>query len=94
MEPLIETLKTEWATYGIPDIFTVATAIIVAVFGYRNWQRTGLAVWVIFYGWTMAVFLSSDTLDLYEGMNSVFVCTYGLGGFFVMGYFIYENLKG
>lgn len=93
MNELIEAWKQAWLGYGVNDNYLIVAAVIAAVCAYRNWQKTILIAWLLFYGWTMTVLLSGQYIDINAGMIALWVCTYGLFGFLLLGMLIYTNLK-
>ena len=94
MDELIEAWKTAWQGYGLSDYPLLLAILVAAVCAYRNWQKTALVAWLIVYAWTMVVLVSGQYIDMNAGMLALWVCTYGLFGFFLLGFLIYTNLKG
>jgi hypothetical protein len=94
MNELVEAWKEAWLGYGISDYSLLVAIIIIAVSAYRNWQKTALIAWLLAYSWSMVVLLSGQYIDINAGMLALWVCSYGLLGFLVLGFLIYSNLKG
>ncbi len=94
MNDLVEAWKEAWKGYGISDYSVIIALVIAAVCFYRNWQKTALILWLLIYSWSMTVLLSGQYIDINAGMIALWVCTYGLFGFLLLGVFIYYNLKG
>ena len=93
METLLDVWMTEWERYSIDPWFLFIGLAVAAVFAYRDWQRTLLVLWSVVYLWSMVTILSPNKLDMGEGFIVVWVCGYGLLGFFFLGFLIYNNLK-
>jgi hypothetical protein len=93
MDQIINAWGDAWQGYGISEYLLYLFLGVAAALAYRNWQRTLLVVWLAFYSWSMAVILSSDSLDMESGMTALWVCFYGLVGFILLGFMIYINLR-
>lgn len=93
MEPIIDALQLTWQGYGVSEYVLYVVAAAALVGAYWSWQRTALAVWGVLYVWSMVALLGGQYFDVNEGLNALWLCTYALLGFFLLGYFIYSNLK-
>ena len=93
MDPLMEVWKLEWASYNLEPMFLYAFLAIAAVCAYRDRQKTLLVIWVVVYAWSMTIALAPGQLDLQAGFLVIWMCGYGLLGFFFLGYLFYANLK-
>jgi hypothetical protein len=93
MEEIIEVLSDTWQGYGISDSVLYIGLLAAAICAYVDWQKTCLAAWGLFYLWSMFAILSDGAIIMEEGFNAIWVCGYGLLGFFLLGILIYTNLK-
>jgi len=93
MRQLFNLWMSEWNRYGIDPWVLAIAVVIVAMLAYRDRYKTLLGVWAVVYLWTMFTVLVPGKVDLEEGFLVVWVCGYGLVGFFFLGFLFYQNLK-
>lgn len=93
MDQLLNVWEHAWASYHIEPVYLYVILAVAAICAYRDWQKTLLVLWIVVYAWTMTIALAPGRLDLEAGFLVVWVCGYGLMGFFFLGYLFYANLK-
>jgi hypothetical protein len=93
MDVLFDSWKYAWEQYEIGSTTVFIAFLIIAALAYRDWSKTLLGVWGVVYLWTMTVLLTDTALELGEGFVIVWVCGYGLLGFFALGFLFYYSLK-
>lgn len=93
MQPLIDSWEFAWNSYEIGSTTVFVVVAVLAILAYRDWPKTLLGVWGVVYLWSMSVLLTDEALEMSEDFTIVFVCGYGLLGFFALGFLFYYTLK-